>query len=160
MLLQLHSRHPLHCWNTAKSTLSWVGQLLGPGIHPHDVGTEQTFHASSPWMRGSSSPSFMYRCSMIVDGPVQNNERPAKLRAAPVSQLAGASFLGFGTVFSRNMHRGSDLVASHRYHFADPLGSSSTSAWTLVCCWELPTHLPSLMRLRWRKGRSKEQRDA
>jgi len=38
--LSLHRRHPVHCWNTANSTLSWVGQLLGPGVHPHDVGTD------------------------------------------------------------------------------------------------------------------------
>ena len=35
----VHKRHPAQCWNVAKSTLSWVGQLLGPGIHPHHVGT-------------------------------------------------------------------------------------------------------------------------
>ncbi len=35
----VHKRHPVQCWNAAKSTLSWVGQLLGPGIHPHHVGT-------------------------------------------------------------------------------------------------------------------------
>ena len=65
--------------------------------------------------------------------------------------------------------------ASHRYHFADLLSSSSTSAWPLVCCWSVaylplspmpcfPRHCltayKKTMRLRWRKGRSKEQRDA
>ena len=34
-----------------------------------------------------------------------------------------------------------DLVASHRYHFADLLSSSSTSAWPLVCCWSV-AYLP------------------
>ena len=81
----------------------------------------RTFDASSPSI-GAGRPDASCRYSMIVDGhcktmvqqnhgvsegihglpwPLENSERLAKLRASPVSQLAGASFLGLAIVFLR-----------------------------------------------------------
>jgi len=108
-----HRRHPVHCWNTAKSTLSWVGQLLGPGIHPHDVGTDLSCEQSVN--EGQLVRILHVQVFDDCRWSVQNNERLAKIRAPPVSQLAGTSFLGLALVFSKNVP--SDLVASHRYHF-------------------------------------------
>ena len=125
----MHRRHLVHCCNTAKSTLSWVGQLLGPGVHPHDVGTDLSCEQSM-------NEGQLVR---ILHVQVFAGIRWSLQRASSVSQPAVASFLGLAIIFSRNMP--GDLVASHRYHFADPLSSSSTSAWPLVCCWSV-AYLP------------------
>ena len=127
--LQTVKRH-LNCnswWGSRSERLHYAHEAGSGSCSALDIRTmsEQAFTASSKWMRGSSAASFMYRYS--IRWPLQNNERPAKLRASPVSQLAVALILGFGIVFSRNMPSGKPQVSfwwpsQHFQHFCLTLG--------------------------------------
>ena len=124
--------------------------IVGKSPNPHWPGSgscsaleyihtkleQHTFHASSPWMRGSSSSSFMCRYPMVFDGHRKTMSGLQNYEPLWCHNLLGHPF---GDLVS--FSQGICLGARHRYHFADSLSSSSTSAWPLVCCWSV-TYLP------------------
>ena len=87
------------------------------------------------WGAARPHPSW---CSLVFDGHCRTMSGLRNYVLLPCHNLQGHRFWDLASFSQRRC-----VVARHRFHFADPLGSSSTSAWTLVCCWELPTPGPS-----------------
>ena len=122
----LHRRHLVHCWNTAKSTLSWVGQLFRPGIHPHNGGTDLSCKQS---LNQGQLILILHVGIRWLSMATRKQWAPCKTTCLSSVTTCRSIVFGISYRFSQgNMPK---------YHFADLLSISGNSAYTLVCCWSV-----------------------